>query len=219
MDQNAIIIPYTTMRACFNKGEKFTSIAVMFKNNFNTQNIDQSIREFLSRQLKFDKWDQQAVYIWNINTMVTSVNKLFSGINIFLWILGLCLLLTGMIGISNIMLVVVKERTSEIGIRKAVGATPASIMKLIVTEALVVTTIFGLIGMLLGFGGIRMFNWIVSSISQSEDNVLAEANINITVVIFALALLIISGTLAGIFPAKKAAAIMPVKTLNTEMIN
>jgi len=88
-----------------------------------------------------------------------------------------------------------------------------------VTEALVVTTIFGLIGMFLGFGGIRMFNWIVSSISQSEDNVLAEANINITVVLFALALLIISGTLAGIFPARKAAAIMPVKTLNAEMIN
>lgn len=219
MDQNAIIIPYTTMRACFNKGEKFTSIAVLFNNNFNTQNIDESIREFLSHQLKFDKWDQQAVYIWNINTMVTSVNKLFSGINIFLWILGLCLLLTGMIGISNIMLVVVKERTPEIGIRKAVGATPASIMKLIVTEALVVTTIFGLIGMFLGLGGIRMFNWIVSSISQSQDNVLAEANINITVVLFALALLIISGTLAGIFPARKAAAIMPVKTLNAEMIN
>jgi putative ABC transport system permease protein len=219
MDQNAIIIPYSTMRACYNKGEKFTSIAVMFKDNFNTQNIDENIREFLGRQLKFDKWDQQAVYIWNINTMVTSVNKLFSGINVFLWILGLCLLLTGMIGISNIMLIVVKERTTEIGIRKAVGATPGSIMKLILTEALVVTTVFGVVGMFLGFGGIRMFNWIVSSISQSEDNILAGANIDTAVVLFALILLIMSGMLAGIFPAKKAAAIMPVKTLNAEMIN
>ena len=219
MDQNAIIIPYNTMRACYNKGEKFGSIAVMFKNDFNTQNIDQGLREFLARQLKFSKTDQQAVFIWNINTMVTSVNKLFSGINVFLWILGLCLLITGMVGISNIMLVVVKERTSEIGIRKAVGATPASIMKLIMSESLVVTTIFGLAGMILGFGGIRLFNWIVSSISQSEDNVLASANINTGVVIFALVLLILSGTLAGIFPARKAAAIMPVKTLNADMIN
>jgi putative ABC transport system permease protein len=219
MDQNAIIIPYSVMRACYNKGEKFTSIAIMFKRNFNTQNIDQSIREFLGRQLKFDKWDQQAVYIWNINTMVTSVNKLFSGINVFLWILGLCLLLTGMIGISNIMFIVVKERTSEIGIRKAVGATPASIMKLIISEALFVTTIFGFVGMLLGFGGIRMFNWIVKSISQNGDNILAGANINTSVVLFALFLLIISGTLAGIFPARKAANILPVKTLNAEMIN
>lgn len=219
MDQNAIIIPYTTMRACYNKGEKFTAIAIMFRNNFNTQQIDQSIREFLGRQLKFDKWDQQAVYIWNINTMVTSVNKLFSGINVFLWILGLCLLLTGMIGISNIMFIVVKERTSEIGIRKAVGATPLHILKLILSEALVVTTIFGLVGMLLGFAGIRVFNLVVKSISQNGDNILSGANISFSIVLFALVLLIITGILAGIFPARKAATIMPVKTLNAEMIN
>lgn len=219
MDQNAIIIPYTTMRACFNTGEKFTSIAMLFQPDYNTQSIDNQLREFLSRQLKFDKNDMQAVYLWNINTMVTSVNKLFSGITVFLWVLGLCLLLTGMIGISNIMLVVVKERTSEIGIRKAVGASPGSIMRLIVSESLIVTTIFGIVGMMLGFGGISLFNWIVSSISQSGDSILAHANIDVSVVIFALILLIISGTVAGAFPARKAAAILPVKTLNADMTN
>lgn len=215
-DQNAIFMPITTMRSCFNTGRKYTTFAFLLNGDMN---IDPVLRSYISRLFNFNEFDMNAVYIADIKKQVKAFNSLFSGLNIFLWVIGLCLLLTGMIGIGNIMLVVVKERTTEIGIRKAVGATPKDILMLIITESLLISTVFGIIGMLFGLGGVNVYNWIVGSFSKGNNSVFAHANIDFSVVLTALFLLILSGTLAGVFPAKKAASILPVKALNNENEN
>jgi putative ABC transport system permease protein len=119
-----------------------------------------------------------------------------------------------MIGVMNIMLVVVKERTEEIGIRKALGATPASIYRLIIIEALILTIGFGIIGMMLGFVGMGFYNWVVTAVQSGEEQIFAKATIDILVVLASFLLLILTGAIAGLFPAKKAASIMPAETLS-----
>jgi putative ABC transport system permease protein len=119
-----------------------------------------------------------------------------------------------MIGVTNIMLVVVNERKEEIGIRKAVGATPASILSLIISEALLLTFVFGVIGMGLGFMGLSVYNYIVSALQTGQQEIFARATIDGHFVILAFLLLITAGVLAGLFPAQKAAKILPAEILS-----
>ena len=161
-----------------------------------------------------DNADRSALYINNIQTQVKVFSMLFNGMDTFLWILGLCFFLTGALGIMNIMFVVVNERTEEIGIRKAIGATPVSILQLIITEALVITVGFGLIGTLLGFGAMQIYNWIISSLQSGHEQLFSKATIPISIVAAAFVLLVVSGLLAGILPARKASKIMPIETLS-----
>jgi putative ABC transport system permease protein len=122
-----------------------------------------------------------------------------------------------MIGIMNIMLVVVRERTQEIGVRKALGATPASIYELVIIEALLITIIFGIVGMLLGFAGLGVYNWVVSALQSNEEQIFAKATIDFYIVLFSFIMLVLAGVIAGLFPAKKAASIMPAETLSKVM--
>jgi ABC-type transport system, involved in lipoprotein release, permease component len=172
------------------------------------------LRNYLAKEVGFNKEDRGALYINNIQMQVKAFGMLFDGIDKFLWILGLCFILSGMIGIMNIMLVVVKERSEEFGIRKAVGATPASIYRLIIIEALILTVIFGIVGMIFGFAGMGIYNWVVSAVQTGQEQIFAKATINITVVLLAFLILVLSGVIAGLFPAKKAATIMPAETFS-----
>lgn len=216
MEQNNIYAPDAVIYNSFNPEHKFYTIGMLLKGGTPVELFENDIRMFLSKQVGFNFDDTRALYINNIQLQVQSFKKLFRGLNIILWAIGLCILLTGMIGISNIMLVVVKERTAEIGIRKAIGATPNSILILIVSEAIIITTLFGIIGLLLGYGGLSLYNWIIFSLQNGTQEVFARASIDGFVVYMSLLLLVISGVLAGAFPAKKAAGILPIETLNSE---
>jgi putative ABC transport system permease protein len=119
-----------------------------------------------------------------------------------------------MIGVTNIMLVVVNERKEEIGIRKAVGATPSSILSLIISESILLTFVFGLTGMALGFLGMSIYNYIVSAMQTGQQEIFALATIDGYIVAIAFVLLIAAGVFAGLFPAQKAARILPVEILS-----
>ena len=214
MERNNIYIPIVTLQNTFNLNNDFFTFGALLHDKTKVETFENELRNFIAQEIGFDKNDRGALYINNVQLQVSAFNSLFKGIDVFLWVLGICFLLTGMISITNIMLVVVKERTTEIGIRKALGATPESIKFLIIYEALIITMLFGLIGIFLGYIGIGIYNWIVSALQTGQQEIFASASLGWHIVFPAFILLILSGVFAGLFPAQKAAEIMPVETLN-----
>ena len=214
IEQSSIYIPSTTLLNTFNSERSYATFGAILHPNTAIETFEGRLRDYLAKEVGFAKDDRNALYINNIQLQVKAFGILFDGVDKFLWVLGLCFILSGMIGIMNIMLVVVKERTEEIGIRKAVGATPASIYELIIIEALLLTVTFGIAGMLFGFAGMGIYNWIISAMQTGQEQLFAKASIDFSIVLIAFLLLVLSGIIAGLFPAKKAAEIMPVETLS-----
>lgn len=175
------------------------------------ESIMQRIRRQFARRHNFDPSDEEALYIDNRMENFKQVLSLFAGIRVFIWIIGIGTLIAGIVGVSNIMFVTVKERTKEIGIRKSMGATPVSIISLILQETLVVTFFFGYIGMVIGVAIIEL---VAKAISSSPF--FREPGVEIRVAIGATIVLVIAGLIAGFFPAKKAASIQPVIALHDE---
>ena len=217
MEQNSIYIPSTTLLHTFNPERNYSTFGAILHNNTVIETFEGRLRDYLAKEVGFAKDDRGALYINNIQLQVKAFGMLFDGIDTFLWILGLCFILSGMIGVMNILLVVVKERTEEFGIRKAVGATPASIYKLIIIEALILTVVFGIVGMMFGFAGMGVYNWVVSAMQTDQEQIFAKATISVSVVLVSFLLLISAGAIAGLFPAKKAATIMPAKIFSKIM--
>jgi putative ABC transport system permease protein len=151
------------------------------------------------------------VNVWNKSEDVRRFNALFAGIRLFIWIIGVGTIIAGVVGVSNIMMISVKERTKEIGVRKALGATPFSIVMLILQEAIVITGFAGYIGLILGIGLLEL---IAKNIPPSDFFRNPEANFSIA--IGATVLLIIAGAIAGFVPAMKAAKVKPVDALRDE---
>lgn len=214
MEQNSIYTPDITLQYTYNLTSEYTTFGALLHANTAVETFESRLREFLSETIGIDKDDRGALYINNIQLQVEAFGMLFDGMDIFLWILGFCFLLTGALGIMNIMFVVVNERTEEIGIRKALGATPASILQLIITESLLVTVSFGLLGVLFGFAAMEIYNWIVLALQTGQEQIFSKASIDISIVIASFILLILSGLIAGILPARKASKIMPIETLS-----
>ena len=214
MEQNSIYCPDVTLRSAYNLTSEYSTFGALLNENTAFETFETRLRNFLSETIGIDKTDHSALFINNIQLQVKAFGMLFDGMDMFLWILGLCFFLTGALGIMNIMFVVVNERTEEIGIRKAIGATPASILQLIITEALVITVCFGLIGTLFGFIAMTVYNWIVSSLQAGQEQIFSKATIPVSIVAAAFVLLVVSGLLAGILPARKASKIMPIETLS-----
>ena len=214
MEQNSIYSPGATLRKTYNLDSEYSTFGALLNENTDFKTFESRLRDFLSETTGIDKNDRSALFIINIQAQVKAFGMLFNGINTFLWILGLCFFLTGALGIMNIMFVVVNERAEEIGIRKAIGATPASILQLIIAEALVITVCFGLAGAVFGFLSLQIYNWIVSGLQSGDQHIFSKATISLSIVCVAFVLLIISGLLAGILPARKASKIMPIETLS-----
>lgn len=214
MEQNNIYAPNNTFQYIFNLNDDFSTFGAVLSDKTSIETFEIELRDYISEIIGFSKSDRGALFVNNIQLQVKAFNSLFDGLNVFLWSLGICFLLSGMIGVTNIMLVVVKERTKEIGIRKALGATPESIIVLIISEALISTLFFGLIGLTCGYLGIGFYNWIIPALQTGKQEVFASASIEWYIALFAFVILIVSGVLAGVFPAQKAAKIMPVEILN-----
>ena len=145
--------------------------------------------------------------------------KIFGGITLFVSIIGIFTLIAGIVGVSNIMLVSVKERTREIGIRKAIGAPPSTILRSIILEAIIITTIFGYIGMLMGVGLTEIVNYImVQSAAGNPDrmSVFKNPTVELSYVFISTAILIFSGVIAGYMPARRAVRIKPIEAMREE---
>lgn len=212
-EQNVIYMPYNTFNDCLTPTIEYNSFVLTLSKNTDATNFEKNIKTFLGRRKGFEIDDKKAIFILNFENQVKMFDKLFKGINLFLWLIGLCLLLSGIVGIGNIMLVIVKERTYEIGIRKAIGAESRSIVWMIITESIVITSMAGILGLLIGGGIIGILNWVIESFFADNDSLFTEASIDYAVIIFSLFILMLSGIIAGFIPAKKAAGITPVEAI------
>lgn len=220
---NDAFIPFTTFRSIYSKGDRAGNIVFSFKGLGSMEENDRfeaAYRARINRSHRAAPDDESALWIWNRFTQNLQMNTATGIIRTALWVVGILTLLSGIVGVSNIMLITVKERTHEFGIRKAIGAKPWSILRLIIIESVVITTFFGYIGMLLGIAATQYMD---ATIGQTKvDNGLFQAQIfvnptvGIGVCIQATLLMIVAGTVAGLIPARKAAKIRPIEALRTE---
>ena len=177
------------------------------------------LKENMSQSLRFDPKDTQALYLWNSQRDYIETMKIFGGITIFVSIIGIFTLIAGIVGVSNIMLVSVKERTREIGIRKALGAPPRSILTSIIIESILITTAFGYLGMVIGVGLSELVNMIMqqsAAQSESEMSIFKDPTVDLTYVFVSTAILIIAGVIAGYMPARRAVKIKPIEAMREE---
>lgn len=174
-----------------------------------TNQLTEEVRNDLARQLQFDPKDRRAVYIYNQAENYEELMNLFTAIRIFVWFVGLGSIVAGVIGVSNIMLIVVKDRTKEIGIRKALGATPYSIVSMILQEAVFITALAGYLGLIAGIG-------VIYLIRELEVDYFRNPQVDLSVAVAATIVLVLAGALAGLMPALQAARINPVVAMKSD---
>lgn len=207
-----IYIPFNTFQRTFNPNRSVSLFAVTTKEGVSGKNLENRILTILKQRHAIHPDDNQALWTHNQEDNYRSVMNLFFGIKTFVWLVGLGTLIAGIVGVSNIMLVVVKERTKEIGIRKALGATPYSIVSMIVQESILITGTAGYLGLIAGIGLLYGLNNIMA-ITGANIEYFDNPSVNFKVVASAVLILVLSGALAGFFPALRAARILPVEAL------
>lgn len=219
-DNGSILIPLSTSEVIFPPKNGYNNLTVDLKGldsrESNEKFIDK-LKKQLARLHTYDPTDDSSIWIWNKLDDYLQTMGILNGITLFIWIIGIGSLIAGVVGISNIMLITVKERTREIGIRKSLGATPGSILKMIMLESLAITGIFGYIGLMLGILLTEGINAVLSQ-NQSSDgmNIFTNPTVDLRVTLVASIVIISAGLLAGFIPAKRAVNIKPIDALRYE---
>lgn len=211
-ETNTVHVPFSTFQAAFNSGDRVGWFAVRAQEGVGPDQLDAHLRRSLARRHGFDARDRQALGSFNMSEAVTRVRTLFVGIRSFIWFVSVATLLAGALGVSNIMLVSVKERTREFGVRKALGATPASIVRQVIQEASVLTVLAGYLGLIVGVGALEASRRLLSS----DGGPLGSPSVDLVPALVATLALILCGMVAGVAPARHAARIQPVVALRSE---
>lgn len=213
-------LPYTTLQLIYNKGDGVGSLVFLTKdvNDLpSSETFEKEYRTILSKVKQFDAEDRSAVWIWNRFSQHLQQQTAIGILKTAIWTIGIFTLLSGIVGVSNIMLITVKERTREFGIRKALGAKPASILCLIIAESITITTFFGYIGMVAGIAVTEYMNRTageqVMDLGIASATVFVNPTVDLHIALQATLTLIVAGTLAGFFPARKAVMIRPIEAL------
>ena len=210
--EEKITIPITMMQAAFNRGNEIDIIAATGRQGVLMSKITDRIRETIARAHYIDPTDEQGVFVFNTELMFQMINNLFKGVNILIWLVGLGTLLAGAIGVSNIMMVTVRERTTEIGIRRAIGATPKMILSQIISESIVLTMVAGMSGILFGVMILQMLEMY-----NTEDGIIeTHFQVSFWTAIFCAVVVSSLGVLAGLAPAARAMSIKPVDAMRDE---
>ena len=210
--EEKVTIPITMMQAAFNRGNEIDVIAATGRPGVMMSKITPRIRETVARAHYVDPTDEQGVFVFNTELMFQMINNLFKGVNILIWLIGLGTLLAGAIGVSNIMMVTVKERTTEIGIRRAIGATPKMILSQIISESIVLTLVAGMSGILFGVMILQMLEMY-----NTEDGIIeTHFQVEFWTAIFCAFVVSSLGVLAGLAPAARAMSIKPVDAMRDE---
>lgn len=214
-DAEKIFVPISTLQQTFNAPNKVHGLGIVPKDGVDPEDLEKRVIDFLHVRHHVAPEDQSAIGSWNSGKETKKIHGLFTGINTFIWGVSIMTIIAGIVGISNIMLIIVKERTREIGVRKALGATPASIISLILTESVFITSIAGYLGLSAGVGAVGLIRSMLES-AGSKNQYFDNPHVDFKIAITATCILVLSGAIAGLFPAIKASHINPIEALRAE---
>ena len=207
-----VSIPLPVAQKIFHRGNNIDMLCVTGKSGVRMSQLEDRMRQILARRHSFDPTDKQAVFIINTEQIFSIMDNLFTGLNFLIWLIGLGTILAGIIGVSNIMMVTVRERTTEIGIRRAIGATPKDILSQIIMESIALTLVAGSFGIVFSVLMLQLTQVIVNNM----PNMSANFQIGFWTAIIAALLLTVLGVIAGLAPASRAMAIKPVDAMRDE---
>ena len=207
-----ITLPLSVLRTAYNRGTAVDIIAVTGNKGVVMSKLSQRMRETIARAHSIDPTDEKGLMVFNTEVLFQMLDNLFNGVNFLIWLVGIGTLLAGAIGVSNIMMVTVKERTTEIGIRRAIGATPRMILSQIISESIILTLVAGMSGIIFGVAILQLIE-----LANTTDGILAaHFQVNFWTAIFSALLISLLGGLAGMAPAWRAMSIKPVDAMRDE---
>lgn len=212
----SIFMPFSTLQNTYNMGNFVGYYSVLAKPGIPAKYVEEKMKKFLAKRHRVSPEDNLAFGTDNVEEEMRNVNNLFTGIFFLSWFVGTLTLLAGVIGTSNIMLVIVRERTKEIGIQRALGATPIKIIRQIVTESIFLNTVAGYMGLLLSAGLVELIAFLMIK-AQVDAPYFRNPEVDLKVAALALVILIVSGALAGLIPARRAISIKPIDALRSEI--
>ncbi len=212
--QKEIFVPFTAFSLAFNQGNDVGWMSITANDGTSISSIKEDIINVMKKKHKVHPEDKRAVGYFDLYEQYNRVESLFGALKAVAYIVGIMVLLSGIIGVSNIMLIVIKERTKEIGIRRALGEEPRSIKKQILMESIFITIISGMIGIIFGALFIFSVNALLDSVGPVD--MFLNPSVSLGVVITALIILMVSGLLAGFIPAQSAIKVRPIEALRTE---
>ncbi|PWE00530.1 ABC transporter permease [Marinilabilia rubra] len=220
-DDEQIYIPVKTAQRVFNGGNRLNQLAVSTNALTVAENkrVEEAIRSTLMKRHRIAPEDKQALGIWNTLEHFKQAQGVFMGIRIFVWVIGIMTIIAGIVGVSNIMIILVKERTKEIGIRKAIGATPWSVIRLVLSESVFITTLSGFFGLVAGMGLLAAVSMVLQNIAEGNPGIersFYNPTADLSVAVSALVVLIVAGLIAGYVPARRASGIKPIEALHDE---
>lgn len=210
-----VFMPSSTYRKIYGSGDRINMIWLRPEQGVDGFELEKKVVELLKRRHDVAPEDNRGIRSFNMAMPATRVNGLFTGITVFIWFVGLGTLTAGIVGISNIMIITVKERTREIGVRKALGATPFTIVSTLLLESALVTSVAGYMGLVLGVGLLELISFALRSAGAQLPYFL-NPEVDFRVAITAILLLIVVGILAGLAPAVRAAKITPIEAMRAE---
>lgn len=214
-DLQTIFLPLTSTQLVFGLGNDIDWFALVPKENVPAQKIEEDVKALLALRHSVSPDDKRAFGSANLEEEFRQIQTIFGGIRVFSWIVAILTIIAGVVGVGNIMMIVVKERTREIGIRKAIGAEPSSIIKMILQESLILTSMAGYVGLVLGVLAVEGLNKLLVNFNL-ESQFFANPEIDFNAAFWAILVLLIAGTLAGLVPGMKAAKVDPVVALRSE---
>jgi len=210
-DANAVFVPLTTFQVAFNQGDRVGWLAVMAKPGIRVSEVEAKVLSLLQRRHDVAPDDKRAFGHWNMEEEFGKIQGVFGAIRILTWIVGLGTLSAGAIGVSNVMLVIVRERTREIGVRRSIGATPLSIMTQVILESTLLTAVAGYVGLVAGIGAVELVAKVVEKMGST--GMFRHPEVSLENGVQALVLLVVAGVLAGVIPARRAVSVRPVDAL------
>ena len=211
----SVILPYSTMQQVFALGDKIHFITFVADDDTPIPDIEDDIKMLIKQRHDISPTDEDAINSFNLTELFKAFKGLFFGIHVLIWIVGLGTLMSGVIGVSNIMLVTVKERTREIGVRRAIGAKPKDIIGQVLSESLLLTTLAGLVGLCIGVGIMAIVGSITANM-PSDNMMFQDPNLGFGAAVAATIIVIISVLLAGVLPAWRAIQIKAIDAIREE---
>lgn len=215
-DAETIFVPFSTFQQAFNAANEVHWMAVTSVDGVKASVVEKKVLDILRARHKVSPQDNRGIGHWNLEEEYEKIQGLFTGIKLLMWIVGVGTLAAGAIGVSNIMLIIVRERTKELGIRRAIGATPWKVQGQIVLESVLLTLGSGLLGLSAGVGLLELVNRFLPPPGASgEPQMFQNPGVTLEAALLALAVLVTSGVLAGLAPARRAVAITPMEALRS----